>query len=229
MVEAIDEAALKDGLEELGDLAETEYHQSLAEVASGRDASQSALRVGRLIGVVLKEPFATAYPLQEPSGATVAYRGWELVDEGEFEQHTANWQYEALGKIRDELLSEAPYMDDWSTYQFAFDAHYERGFLAFFGRAVRKYICGDPEIRTKVDEALKEASKGGTNLRSVTPEAIVGTGGLGLGVYLVSAIPFLGFFGAPVIAGLVVILYRLGVEGFCDWSEGLRTDDAEKR
>ena len=53
-------------------------------------------------------------------------------------------------------------------------------------------------------------------------------GGANLEVYLVHAIPLMGVVGAPAVAGFVLILYRLGVEGFCDWSAHLRTDEAEK-
>jgi hypothetical protein len=76
-------------------------------------------------------------------------------------------------------------------------------------------------------EALEESSSDKKN-PVVTPETIVGTGGLALGVELVHAVPVMGMVGAPVVAGLVVILYKLGVEGFCDWSAHLRTDEDEK-
>ncbi len=63
MVERVDEAALKQGFEELHKLSEEEYRQPLAEVASDADATQSAVRVGRLVGVILKQPFAESVKL----------------------------------------------------------------------------------------------------------------------------------------------------------------------
>jgi len=57
------------------------------------------------------------------------------------------------------------------------------------------------------------------------PEGIVGAGGLTLGVYLVQPVPILGMVGAPVIAAVVVILYTLGVNAFCQWSESVRTEE----
>lgn len=86
------------------------------------------------------------------------------------------------------------------------------------------HICGAPEIRQKVADALAKIPGG----KVVTPEGAVATGGLGLGVYLVDAVPTLGLVGAPVIAGLIVILYTLGVRGFCEWTDQLRTDEEEK-
>ena len=38
-----------------------------------------------------------------------------------------------------------------------------------------------------------------------------------LGVELVQQIPELGVFGAPMVAAAVVVLYRLGLDGFCQW------------
>jgi|HubBroStandDraft_6_1064221.scaffolds.fasta_scaffold556339_1 hypothetical protein len=68
----------------------------------------------------------------------------------------------------------------------------------------------------------------GGSLKAPTPEGLVGTGGLTLGVYLVHAVPALRMAGAPVIAGVVLILYVLGVDAFCQWSEGARTHETEK-
>ena len=228
MVERVDEAALKKGFEDLDDLAKVEYHQTLAEVASATDATQSAVRVGRLVGVILKEPFATSADLKVPSHRTAAYRSWTLDDETKFNELTAQWQYAALGEMRRELVSEDPYIQDWSTYEFASFAQDEKGFFGYFARALRRYICGDAEIRRKVEEALKESAKAGNKTQAVTPEVIMGSGGLALGVFLVGAVPLLGMVGAPVIAAIVVILYRLGAEGYCDWANQLRTDEDEK-
>jgi len=227
--EALDEEAIRDGFALLDSLALEEYRETLASVASDADADRSVVRVGRLVGVLLKEPFATPHPLAQPSPRTAAYRSWSLVSVDEFRapKRSSTWQYEALDRIRSELVPEEPYLAQWSAYQFAQYAQSEVGFFGFFARAVRRYICGDKEIRQRVAEALEESSSDKKN-PVVTPETIVGTGGLALGVELVHAVPVMGMVGAPVVAGLVVILYKLGVEGFCDWSAHLRTDEDEK-
>ena len=35
------------------------------------------------------------------------------------------------------------------------------------------------------------------------------------------AAPILGVVGAPVIAGFVLIVYRIGMDGFCEWTKQL--------
>jgi hypothetical protein len=226
----VDETTVEQGFSEPGSLAMAEYRETLATVVGGTDKVRNAVRVGRLVGVVLKEPFAVSYALEQPSNRTAAYRGWRLVNEDEFKKpsRTGTWQHRVLDEMRSELAAEQPYLAKFTTYEIARDAQYETGFFGYFARTVRKYICGDKAIRKQVDLALKESSKTGVKLPALTPEAIVGGGGLTLGVYLVQSIPVMGMVGAPVVAGIVVILYRLGIEAFCEWSAQLRTDEEEK-
>jgi hypothetical protein len=62
----------------------------------------------------------------------------------------------------------------------------------------------------------------------MTPERIVGAGGLSLGVYLVQHVPVLGYAGAPVVAGTIVVLYVLGVEAFCEKYRNPREGASER-
>jgi hypothetical protein len=59
---------LEAALRELDHLAREEYHASLPEVVtrSGDNDEARLVRVGRLIGVMLKQPFATPRDLSEP-------------------------------------------------------------------------------------------------------------------------------------------------------------------
>lgn len=225
----INEATIRYGFSELERLARLEYRESLVTVVGDPDDERSAVRVGRLIGVLLKKPFAVESCREQPSSRTKAYRSWDLVGKGEFEDlsRTPRWQSRALGEIRVELISEEPYLEEYTAYDFAFLAHNETGFFGYFARAVRKYICGDKAIGKKVEDALKEFAREG-EWRALTPDVIMRNGGLTLGVYLVSAIPLMGMVDAPVIAGLVIILYKLGIKAFCEWSDNLRTDEDEK-
>jgi hypothetical protein len=203
---------LKDGFRELNTLAESEYHQSLQELM--RDTtrhSDSSLRIARLVGVVLKEPFATPRDLDRPSWHSHAYRTWELLEERTIEEppRRDSWQYQVLQSLAQETGT--------NVYQLALDAHHERGFFGYLGRSTAKYICGDAKIRKEITKAVNEAKKGGVNINATSPELLVGSAGLSLGVLLIQSVPVLGLVGAPVIAGLVLIVYRIGVNAFCEW------------
>lgn len=216
--------ALQRGFIELDQLSRAEYREPLAEIV------RDPIRLGRLVGVLLKQPFAEAKNLAHPSLRTGAYRAWHLVDSGKFENCSRDtWQLQALQRMHQELSLQERHYVDYSLYGFAVDAQHERGFFALFARTLRKYICGDKKIRKKIEDALKAGGKaGGPKIPPITPEAIVAAGGLVLGVYLVQKIPILGMVGAPVVAAVVVILYSLGVDAFCEWSERLRTEEDEK-
>lgn len=219
--------AIESGFRELGLLAEAEYHQSIGEVVDDNDATKAVERIGRLVGVVIKKPFANVEYMTTPSSRTHAYRSWHLKDESDFNSaaNVNKAQYEFLSRIRDEVKPEL------NTYQLAQEAQYETGFFGLYAQACGKYICGDKDIRKRVEDAFKAYAKAkfGGAIKAPTPEAIVAYGGLALGAYLVQAIPMLGLAGAPVIAGTILILYTLGVEAFCKWCGGLRTDELEKQ
>ncbi|WP_439402669.1 hypothetical protein ACNJYA_09720 [Bradyrhizobium sp. DASA03068] len=215
--------AIEFGFRELGLLAEAEYHQSIEEVVAGGDKEQVAARIGRLVGVVIKKPFANVEYMTAPSSRTHAYRSWHLKDKSDFDAAAKmnKAQHDFLNTIRDEVKP------GFNTYQFAQEAQNESGFFGLYAQACGRYICGDKKIRARVAAALKAAKLGGVS-KALTPEAIVGAGGLTLGAYLVEALPIFGMAGAPVIAGLILILYTLGIEAFCKRSGDLRTDELEK-
>jgi hypothetical protein len=218
--------AIESGFREFGLLAEAEYHQSIEEVLADNDKTRAAERIGRLVGVVIKKPFANVQYVTTPSSRTHAYRSWHLKDEADFKSAASanKVQYEFLDRIRVEVKPEL------NTYQLAQEAQYETGFFGLYAQACGKYICGDKETRKKVEAAFKAytESKLGVAIKAVTPEGIVGLGGLTLGAYLVEAFPIFGLAGAPVIAGTILIIYTLGVDAFCKWCGGLRTDQLEK-
>ena len=196
------------GFVELDQLSQVEYQETLVEVLKDPISERRAVRLGRLVGVLLKQPFAEPETLTRPSIRTGAYRAWHLVDADKFQTHSQTiWQHRVLEQMQRELSSQERHLAHYSLYQFAVDAQHERGFFAFFALTLRRYICGDKRIRKKVEDALKAIGKaGGSQVPRITPEAIVGAGGLTLGVYLVQNIPILGMAGAPVIAAVVVIL-----------------------
>src|SRR6266404_4599257 len=79
------------------------YKASLAEIIPDDDRQRSAARVGRLVGVLIKE-FANAENLGQPSVHTGAYRAWNLVDESDFDKRfrTPIWQRRAIEIMQQE-------------------------------------------------------------------------------------------------------------------------------
>src|SRR5437588_8101445 len=77
---AIEIEQIQEGLEVLKSLAQEEYHEDLDSIMAdtSRTQEERLLRVGRLVGVVLKKPFATAVPINPATSHTGAYQGWQL-------------------------------------------------------------------------------------------------------------------------------------------------------
>jgi|SRR5713226_7170048 len=213
---------LENGFKELDNLAQKEYHEPLTHVAlAPEDDEKRLFRLGRLIGVVLKKPFATEKNLDAPSIHTRAYREWELKPPTEFENSGIknSREYKALETLRTDpdVISTLGWQPA-SVYDLAQTAHHERGFFAFLAVACRKYLCKDKKLRAEIDRQLKAAKRAGFNLKNVTPEMVVASGGIAIGTWLVQAIPVLGIMGAPVIAGIVLIVYSVGIDAFCSWA-----------
>jgi hypothetical protein len=198
-----------------------------AVVASAEDDKQLAFdQLGRLIGIELKRPFAIPEAVDEPSYRTQAYRRWHLVSEAKFmaPQRRATPQFQILSTLNTEQRGYD------SVYAFAEFARTEGGFWARFALRIRQWICRDKNVRKLVDDARRDAKKAGQVVTNITPESIVGGAGLSLGAYLVATYPFLGMLGAPAIAALVLVLYTLGVDAFCEWirDDDLRNADHEE-
>ena len=204
---------LAEGLRQLQQLSEGDYHQPLETILSDPDEKVAFARLGRLIGVSLKQPFATPTKIRIEDSRSRSYRGWELALES-FQRPNVQktWQYHTLEAI----LRENP-RDNRKVENLAQDAHHERGFFSYLALSVRKYICGDPAIRKEIDKSVKAAKKAGFSTTHLTPEVLVQAGGLALAAYLIDKVPVFGFVGAPVIAGFLLVLYKIGSDAFCKY------------
>jgi len=212
------------GMSELDQLASLDYHKSLNAVLEGLPAADARKQLERLIGVTLKLPFAIPESLPTPSSYSHAHRGWNL-DEQKFGAPgiDSTWQYRTLEAIWHEPENINQFC---SLLDLARDAHFERGFFGYFARSLQKYICGDDQIKKQIKKSVEEGKAAGFDVKMFSPAQLVQAGGLTLGSYLVVHIPILGFAGAPVIAGLVLLLYTVGVDAFCSWVKD--TADSER-
>jgi len=220
----MNESDLISGFNDLDQLARVDYRKSLPALFSDQPKEEAVRQLERLIGVSLKAPFAEPELQSKPSGHSQAYRGWNL-DDQKFSSPEARstWQYQTLEAI----WREPENAQQFSTLiELARYAHHERGFFGYLARSLQKYICGDPEIRKVIKESVKQGEAAGFNAKLLSPEQLVQAGGLTLGSYLVGHVTILGLVGAPVIAGVVLLFYTLGVDAFCSWVKD--TGDLER-
>jgi hypothetical protein len=219
----ITRAELKQGLQKLDDLAVADYHEPLTKVASADNPKAVFDRVGRLVGVTLKEPFAEPKELARPSPYTGSYRGWELVPNRFADPDVqSKWQYRTL----EALLREEPESgyDAVSVEHLAMRAQHERGFFGYLARSAAKYIFGNTALRAQIDKSIADAKAHGFTTKHLAPDVLVQAGGLTLATILIANIPILAVVGAPVIAGFVVVLYSIGSDAFCQYMLDLAAD-----
>ncbi|MCA6111790.1 DNA/RNA non-specific endonuclease [Bradyrhizobium cenepequi] len=117
-------ADIQAGFAQLDQLARAEYHQSLQEVVDQNDKEKAAQRLGRLVGVLLKEPFAISSDLKAKSQRSSAYRTWALKSQQDFEA-AAKMHPHALKRLewlREELSKQG--MTTADPYQLALQAHH---------------------------------------------------------------------------------------------------------
>ncbi len=213
----MDEPQLTATLQRLDDLSRNEYRKSLAEVATTGDEQEQLDRLGRLVGVIMKQPFAKPFHSDTPSARTGAYRGWELNGEA-FGDETllGTWQYQTLAALRqDKHVIDNLGWQPQDVAHLAWDAQYERGFFAYLVVACREYLC-NPQVRQEIDGQVQAARQAGFDVRD--PNTLVGTGAGAIGTILVQNVPILGLVGVPVIVLLTIIICNIGVNAFCQWA-----------
>jgi hypothetical protein len=211
---------LEQGTATLASLSVEEYGMNLEMLLGQQNEDARFQRLSRLIGIVLKEPFAEPIYLDNPSPEIGALRAWNLIDARLSESSKLNtWQYKTLDKLRTngDLTQELGWIPS-TTYELAVKAQHERGFFGYLAISIRKYLCRDSKLRAEIEANVEEARRSGFDVKTMAPDVIVSSAGLALGSLLVQSVPILSTVGAPVIAGLVLIIYNIGLDAFCSWT-----------
>jgi hypothetical protein len=200
---------LLNGLSSLDDLSRGDYRVPLADLVAKTPRTEETDKIGRLIGVSLKQPFAEPRQLDYRSPHSRSYRTWDLVP-AKLTTPSASktWQYRTLKYLSDGYPS---------VLSLAQDAYHERGFFRCLAQSAQKYLCADPKFRKQIEKSIKQGKASGFNVKVFTPEQLVQAGGVALGSLLIAHVPVLGYAGAPVIAGFVLLLYTIGIDAFCGW------------
>jgi hypothetical protein len=216
----LDEKTFESSLQELDKLAIEEYRASLGDLVKEDNDERRILRLGRLVGVTLKVSFATPVTLDYPSGITGAYRKWELNPEAFRNPQVKELdEYKALEMLRtDKGVTEGLGYEPIDAYDVATVAQSERGFFWYLASSSRGYLCGNTKLRNKINGEIQNAKRSGINLKNINPNLIVASCGLAIGNALVQNVPVLSVVGVPTMAALVLVIYSVGIDAFCQWT-----------
>lgn len=217
----IDEAFLAQGLQNLERLSQAEYHKDLVSLLNGSDEGLELKQLGRLAGITIKEPFARPRlsAVAFAHTQTHAFRTWDLVDDqGAFDSKRDSWQYQLLQTVASDPRQ--------SVYDVAAKAQGERGFFGL----VAEHICAsskksDNPLRGELEGLLKKL---GVKEIPFTRDTIVSSVAVQVANLLIAYVPLLANVSATLLAAVVTILLRWGLEAFCKWQGSANAGDVER-
>lgn len=228
----VSEEALHAAYTELSDLAEAEYGQTLAELLADddpvqgdeydnfevRDSHDAFWRLGRLIGITVKEPFAEPEDRTDQESQTDARRFWNLDSQALKVARPDLWQYNLLTEFLADTDREGYF--DWLPPQelaepeqvawFLMEAHSERGVFGALAKAARPYLCKDPEVREKLTKTMATG-----RIEADPAQMIAGGATTGAASLIIAVVPWLGPAALPVVAGILLIITAKGLNAFC--------------
>jgi hypothetical protein len=192
-------------------VARTEY-----EATGVLDSTDAFWRVGRLVGITIKEPFAKKpVALGGRPSQTGALRWWELDPSTLGLEHPDWWQYRMLVDFLDsegeartfDWLPPATLPEPERVQGFLRQAQSERGTFRAVAVAVRRQICRD----TGVKEGPSKGKIGTEPVQLMTVGAIQT-----VAAELTDQVPWLA---DPrmylVTTGVALLIVKYGLDGFC--------------
>ncbi|WP_406340335.1 hypothetical protein [Streptomyces sp. NBC_00648] len=244
---AITDEALAQAIKDLEGLAQAEYGMTLDELFADdtpvkgrttaenrgvRETRDAVWRVGRLVGITVKEPFADPVDprvrphsqtpeLRNWSSQTGASRAWVLTPPEA--PRPELWQYRLLqGFLREEKpIGEL----DWlpprmepevaRVAMFLREAQSERGLFRAITLGARRYLCkNDTEVGAAVASAVGAPAVKGRI--TVAPAQTLAQGGFQSAAQAMAiAVPWLDPTMVPLIAGLLLVIVARGLDVYC--------------
>lgn len=232
---SVSEGGAEGAWAELEKLAKAEYGHAVEElfaieepVAATNEVDYAAStvlestdafwRVGRLIGITIKQPFAEPAPLGGYPSQTSARRRWNLKQDGTLgREHPDWWQYDLIlgflasqeGTGEFDWLPPPGLSDAERVTWFLEAANSERGIFRTVALAVRRQICHD---RGAAPE--EPASKGRL---SAEPLQVVTVGSVqAAATSLADQVSWLADPRMSIVtAGIALLILRYGLDGFC--------------
>lgn len=206
---------LSSAKEQLEKMSENEFGASLEQVLSDSQSNLNILRIQRLAGLTVKEPYAVAELVGTRTSSSQAkyYWNWDnsLLREGQ-----EKWQYKVIEQLSEDESEEIN--------TFIAKTQSEGDLFSALWRSIKKYVCGDAKLNSKINAELAKMTPGG---QVVTVDRLNHGAALALANALVSAVPVLkiaalgtaaGVGGAVLVYAIVLTIATIGLDAFCNSS-----------
>jgi len=201
-------------------LSQRHYRRPLVDLLGNVDMPLGRRQYARLLGVMLKEPFAIERKRRRSTatGAIIAL-DWKADDELQ-RAVSGTWQFACMSTLMSEQQGRS--LSQGEAVQCLYNYKYETSLGKFVFEAFRDRICGDPQKSKVIREALAAAKKAGVSLTEPT------VAGLSAGAASVVAVAIgsllsapLAAVCAPLVGGLSLLIIQTGVDGFCRWTRAV--------
>jgi len=197
----------------------SEYGLPLEALVNELDTDRGRLRYGRLMGVMLKEPFADRFVRSGPSEATGAAFDW-CWNEQKVKDADARlgWQYLILKNlVAQKYAITEPIPED--VYRFIwYEGCAEGRILKYVLEATHQHLCGNDKARREIKAAVQKARMEGARVADPSRTNLVA----GIGTVVTTLVAVSGTYGValgPLAGGLSILIAQIGLDAFCMWSQ----------
>jgi hypothetical protein len=210
--------SLDDFVEKANAISRSEYAISLEALVQELNTERGRLRYGRLLGVMLKEPFADRIARSQPSEATGAAYNWSW-NEQKVRDHLSReaWQYAVLKcLVAEKSKNVEPSRED--IYRFLqYEGVLEGRIFKYLFEATHRHICGNEKARRQIKAAVEKARKDGAKIADPSRTNLVA----GIAAVATAMVAALGPYGValgPLAGGIALLIAQIGLDAFCMWS-----------
>lgn len=199
-------------------LSQSEYGIPLDVLVSSLEQENVRFMYGRLLGIMVKEPFSDRVARSEPSHATGARFDWYWNYEKARDYTTqTTWQFALLRHLVAEH-KEIPEPSPADVFQFIqYEGCVESRIFMYVIQAAHTNICGDAVARSRIQDAVKEAQKQGANIVDLSPTNLPIVVATAVSAIVASFGSYAILLG-PIAGGLALMLARIGLDAFCIWA-----------
>lgn len=188
----------------MDDLSRGEYGLPFPNVLHDSDELLSFRRVGRLLAVSIKHPFAQSFPYDPelPSNWARSKRCWEI--RGSVAPQTIcdhQTQFDVLVQVAADWKRPIEFVAEFNIFHF-------------LCKRLRPVVCGEAKSLENAEKIAKDLQKAGTDVALFSPNQLLGATSVTVATYLVQSVQILSG-NAPLVTGATLLAVCFGQRKLC--------------
>ena len=208
-----------EGLHQLDELAVGEYGETLDSIMSSPDQALVLRRIGRLMSVWYKQPFAESFPYNPdiPTNWARAQRCWEIHNQPSSALIDNNKDcVEFLVLVSKELDRPVEVLFEFNIFMS-------------LCKKLKSIVCDEVEVLKRAEKIAKELNKQGNNVSLITTNQVLGAAAVAFATYLVQNSSWLQGSHMPIVTGFTILAVSIGQNRLCNLiTDFIESDDPKK-